>query len=70
MVREKNGDSDDEEIYDVQVTGTSLQLKKVDKPAPGAAGGTSCGAADSLAAGVDAALFLDDDVELPSDEDD
>jgi hypothetical protein len=58
----------------LQVTGTSLKLNKVDKPAQGEEGKKSCeetaDAGAALAAGVDAALFLDEDVDLPSDEDD
>ncbi len=64
-------------LLDSQVTGTSLKLNKVDKPAQGDEGKkTACGATTagdagaSLAAGVDAALFLDEDVDLPSDDDD
>mmetsp|Transcript_27443 Transcript_27443/g.53535 ORF Transcript_27443/g.53535 Transcript_27443/m.53535 type:complete len:306 (+) Transcript_27443:200-1117(+) len=73
MKREKNDDDDEEEIFDVTVTGTSLQLKRVDKPAANAqAGGEAAakgGAVDALANKVDASLFMDD-VELPSDDDD
>lgn len=64
-------DEDDVEVFDVQVTGTTLKLNKVEKAPAGKEGASSCSAAaDSLAAGVDAALFLDDDVELPSDDED
>jgi hypothetical protein len=64
-------DEDDVEVFDVQVTGTTLKLNKVEKAPAAKEGASSCStAADSLAAGVDAALFLDDDVELPSDDED
>jgi hypothetical protein len=69
----------------MQVTGTTFSLSKVEKDKKGgaAAAGAACGAADAeeagapepsaadkLAGAVDASLFLDEDVELPSDDDD
>uniref|UniRef100_A0A7S0Z3N0 ZC3H15/TMA46 family C-terminal domain-containing protein n=1 Tax=Hemiselmis tepida TaxID=464990 RepID=A0A7S0Z3N0_9CRYP len=74
MRREKDPDEDDEEIFDVTVTGTSLQLKKVEKPSgdnaqAGGEAAAKSGPVDALAAKVDASLFMDD-VELPSDDDD
>lgn len=52
MVREK--DSDDEEVYDIQVTGTTFSLSKVEKDKKGgaAAAGAACGAADAEEAGA------------------
>ena len=80
MVREQ--DSDDEEIFDIQVTGTTFSLSKVDKDKKVAAAGNAQAkgeeaddaeagvSMDKLAGSVDASLFLDDDVDLPSDDDD
>lgn len=85
MVRDQS--DDEEEVFDIQVTGTTFALNKADKgkksaPAPAAgnaqADGEEAAAAeagagapiDKLAGNVDAALFLDDDVDLPSDDDD
>mmetsp|Transcript_67960 Transcript_67960/g.167869 ORF Transcript_67960/g.167869 Transcript_67960/m.167869 type:complete len:302 (+) Transcript_67960:297-1202(+) len=74
MKRDKDSD-DEEDVYDVEVTGTSLSLKRVEKPgenaqAKGEAAAKGGDAGETLAAGVDAALFLDEDVELPSDDED
>lgn len=89
MVREK--DSDDEEVFDIQVTGTTFSLKKAGAKGEGAAAaggdgesegagrtagtedhetGAPAAGVDTLAGAVDASLFLDDDVDLPSDDDD
>jgi len=79
MVRDAS--DDEEDIFDIQVTGTTFSLNKVDKDKKAAAGNAQAdgeaagaaeadaGGADQLAASVDAALFLDDDVDLPSDDD-
>uniref|UniRef100_A0A6T8KYQ7 ZC3H15/TMA46 family C-terminal domain-containing protein n=1 Tax=Hemiselmis andersenii TaxID=464988 RepID=A0A6T8KYQ7_HEMAN len=74
MKREKDPDEDEEEIFDVTVTGTSLQLKKVEKPSgdnaqAGGEAAAKSGSVEALAKQVDASLFTDD-VELPSDDDD
>mmetsp|Transcript_79164 Transcript_79164/g.128276 ORF Transcript_79164/g.128276 Transcript_79164/m.128276 type:complete len:315 (+) Transcript_79164:125-1069(+) len=81
MVRDQS--DDEEEIFDIQVTGTTFSLNKVkDKKAAAgnaqadgeAAGAVAAvggaGAAGKLAEQVDASLFLDDDVDLPSDDED
>lgn len=73
MVRDHGSDGE-EEVYDIEVTGTTFALKKAEKGSGGAAGGNAQAdgesAAEELTAAVDASLFLDEDVELPSDEDD
>ena len=77
MVRDHGSDDEEAEIFDIQVTGTSFALKKVEKTDSGTGAsvggktyaGDNDAAAAQLAAGVDASLFLDDDVELPSDDD-
>eukprot|EP00802_Teleaulax_amphioxeia_P004838 Tamp_04842.p2 GENE.Tamp_04842~~Tamp_04842.p2 ORF type:complete len:350 (-),score=154.03 Tamp_04842:2103-3047(-) len=82
----REASDDDDEVFDIQVTGTTFSLSKVQKdkdagPAAGsnaqadgeAAPGESAEAGaklDNLAGQVDAALFLDDDVDLPSDDED
>mmetsp|Transcript_4107 Transcript_4107/g.9946 ORF Transcript_4107/g.9946 Transcript_4107/m.9946 type:complete len:300 (-) Transcript_4107:121-1020(-) len=74
MIRDKDSD-DDEEVYDIQVTGTSFSLQKVTKS--GASGQqelaeekeAAAAGETELAAAVDASLFLDEDVDLPSDDD-
>ena len=76
MVRD-HGSDDEEEVYDIEVTGTTFALKKAEKAgaAAGVCGGGNAqeqgeAAEEELTAAVDASLFLDEDVELPSDEDD
>mmetsp|Transcript_18588 Transcript_18588/g.46895 ORF Transcript_18588/g.46895 Transcript_18588/m.46895 type:complete len:307 (+) Transcript_18588:220-1140(+) len=74
MKRDKDPDEEEEEIFDVTVTGTSLQLKKVEKPSgdnaqAGGEAAAKSGPVEALANKVDASLFMDD-VELPSDDDD
>jgi len=82
----RDNEDSDEEVFDIHVTGTSFSLQKAGTAKGGnaqaegeAAGGGAeeeeAGAPEpkdeaALAAGVDAALFLDDDVDLPSDDDD
>lgn len=84
----RDASDDEEEVFDIQVTGTTFSLSKVskDKAAAGAAGGNAQAdgeaalkskpaaqagkGMDELAGKVDASLFLDDDVDLPSDDDD
>ncbi|EKX38627.1 hypothetical protein GUITHDRAFT_165141 [Guillardia theta CCMP2712] len=75
MIREKDSD-DEEEVYDIQVTGTSFSLQKVNKGGPSAQAESKEDQKDNatageteLAAAVDASLFLDEDVDLPSDDD-
>ena len=72
MVRD-HGSDDDEDVYDIEVTGTTFALKKAEKNTGAAAGNAQAdgeAAVEEVAAAVDASLFLDEDVELPSDEDD
>jgi hypothetical protein len=74
MVRDAS--DDEEEVYDIQVTGTTFALKKKGEDGNAQADGESreAGAKEeagaALAGKVDAALFLDDDVDLPSDDED
>ena len=73
-----NESFDEEEVFDIQVTGTTFSLSKVDKDKKAAAGNAQAEgeeaeagvSVDKLAGSVDASLFLDDDVDLPSDDDD
>ncbi len=72
MVRD-HGSDDEGDVYDIEVTGTTFALKKAEKSTGAAAGNAQAdgeAAAEELTAAVDASLFLDEDVELPSDEDD
>mmetsp|Transcript_43568 Transcript_43568/g.103550 ORF Transcript_43568/g.103550 Transcript_43568/m.103550 type:complete len:303 (+) Transcript_43568:106-1014(+) len=71
-MKRDNSDDEDAPIYDIQVTGTTFSLKKKaggdeEKEKEWVAEKTE---EEALAGGVDAALFLDDDVDLPSDDDD
>ena len=76
MIRDQS--DDEEEVFDIQVTGTTFSLSKVDKDKKAAAGNAQAEgeeaeagvSVDKLAGSVDASLFLDDDVDLPSDDDD
>jgi hypothetical protein len=72
MVRD-HGSDDEEDVYDIEVTGTTFSLKKAEKSTGAAAGNAQAdgeAAVEEVTAAVDASLFLDEDVELPSDEDD